>query len=346
MPFLKSLPSLCVALGFADPDKLLQQACKEAEGGESFLEFRLDHLRQPKAGLEAVHEFLAKHSDCVILATCRHRQNLGRFNGSIDEQVCLLEAAVAAGAKAVDLEIESAESAPAALAHLREAGPVIVSYHNFDTTPAMDAVVRRMQRCPADAYKIVTTARKPTDIARLLALLKTHDKTPIIVFSMGEVGFASRVLSPLHGGLFTYAAPSAAEGTAPGQVSAHVMRHLYRIGKLSRTSKVFGVIADPVGHSMSPVVHNRAFQARRIDAVYLPFLVPSPHLKDFMTLAADLPVAGFSVTIPHKQKILRYLDAVDPLARRIGAVNTVWRKAGRWRGLNADAPAVDRKSVV
>jgi 3-dehydroquinate dehydratase/shikimate dehydrogenase len=157
---------------------------------------------------------------------------------------------------------------------------------------------------------------------------------------MGEIGFPSRVLSPRFGGLFTYAAPSAAEGTAAGQVSAKVLRHLYRFGKLSRSSRVYGVIADPVGHSISPAVHNRAFQARRIDAVYLPFLTPSPHLKDFMTLAEKLPIMGFSVTIPHKQAILRYLDAVDPLARRIGAVNTVWRKAGKWRGMNTDAEAV------
>ena len=54
----------------------------------------------------------------------------------------------------------------------------------------------------------------------------------------------------------------------------------------------------------------------------------------------ELPVAGFSVTIPHKQKIMRYLDVVDPLARRIGAVNTVWRKAGKWRGANTDAAGV------
>ena len=53
-----------------------------------------------------------------------------------------------------------------------------------------------------------------------------------------------------------------------------------------------------------------------------------------------LPLAGFSVTIPHKQKIIRYLDAVDPLARRIGAVNTVWRKAGKWRGTNTDAAGI------
>jgi 3-dehydroquinate dehydratase/shikimate dehydrogenase len=59
-----------------------------------------------------------------------------------------------------------------------------------------------------------------------------------------------------------------------------------------------------------------------------------------MALAEKLPLAGFSVTIPHKQKIMRYLSAVEPLARRIGAVNTVWRKAGKWRGTNTDAAGV------
>jgi 3-dehydroquinate dehydratase/shikimate dehydrogenase len=95
-----------------------------------------------------------------------------------------------------------------------------------------------------------------------------------------------------------------------------------------------------VRHSISPAVHNRAFQARRADAVYLPFLVTPGQLKDFMLLAGKLPLTGFSVTIPHKQKIIRYLDHVDPLARRIGAVNTVWRKAGKWRGANTDAAGV------
>jgi 3-dehydroquinate dehydratase/shikimate dehydrogenase len=100
------------------------------------------------------------------------------------------------------------------------------------------------------------------------------------------------------------------------------------------------VIGDPIRHSVSPAVHNRAFQARRIDSVYLPFLVHTGQLKDLLTLAEKLPLSGFSVTIPHKQKIIRYLDVVDPLARRIGAVNTVWRKAGKWRGTNTDADGV------
>jgi 3-dehydroquinate dehydratase / shikimate dehydrogenase len=70
--------------------------------------------------------------------------------------------------------------------------------------------------------------------------------------------------------------------------------------------------------------------------VYVPFLVDTGQLKDFMQLANELPLKGFNVTIPHKQKILRYLDIVDPLARRIGAVNTVWKKAGKWRGTTTD----------
>jgi len=131
-----------------------------------------------------------------------------------------------------------------------------------------------------------------------------------------------------------------AAGTSAGQVSARLLRHLYRVEKLGRSAKIYGVIADPIRHSISPAVHNRAFQSRRVDAVYLPFLVSPAYLRDFFSLAAKLPLAGFSVTIPHKQKIIRYLDVVDPLARRIGAVNTVWRKAGKWRGTNTDAAGV------
>ena len=113
-----------------------------------------------------------------------------------------------------------------------------------------------------------------------------------ILLAMGEIGFPSRILSPAFGGIYTYAAPLAAEGTAAGQVCARQLRGLYRIEKLGRTAKTFGVIADPVRHSLSPVLHNRAMQARRLDAVYLPFLVQPPHLRDF-TLAhyyRDVPL--------------------------------------------------------
>src|SRR5579862_4690378 len=340
MPQRISLPRICIALGFPEVDTLLAHARKEYEAGERFLEFRLDYLPTPEQGVAAIRKFLSRHADCTILATCRRHQNHGRYNGSVEEQVRILEAAIGAGATAVDIEIESAENCSERLQSLRSQTYVLLSYHNYGGTPPLDSVVRRMSRIPADGYKIVTTARKPSDNYRVLALARANSKTPMVLLAMGEMGFPTRVLSTALGGLYTYATPSAANGTASGQVCARQLRHLYRTEKFSRDVKIYGVIADPVRHSISPAVHNRAFQARRIDAVYLPFLVKPIQLKDFLILADKLPLTGFSVTIPHKQKILRYLDLIDPLARRIGAVNTVWRKAGKWRGTNTDAEGI------
>jgi 3-dehydroquinate dehydratase / shikimate dehydrogenase len=340
MPLFDSLPRIAVALGLPTADRLLQQARLEVEAGETLLEFRLDYLNDPEQGVRAMRRLLADRPECTVLATCRRHQNHGHFNGSIEEQIRILSAAVENGARAVDIEIESAEAALSKLDIFRGRARLILSYHNFEGTPAMETVFSRMLRVPADAYKIVTTARKPSDSLRVLSLARSHPRTPLILLAMGETGFPSRVLSPLFGGLYTYAAANSTEGTAAGQVCARQLRHVYHIEKLGRDSRIYGVIGDPVGQSISPAVQNRAFQARREDAVYLPFLVQSPQLKDFMLLATKLPLAGFSVTIPHKQKIIRYLDAVDPLARRIGAVNTVWRKAGKWRGSNTDAEGV------
>jgi 3-dehydroquinate dehydratase / shikimate dehydrogenase len=336
----RALPRICIALGLPDLVKLLEHARREAEAGETFLEFRLDYLERPEQGAEAIRGFLDQYPECMILATCRRHQNHGKFNGSIEDQVRLLDVAVKSGAHAIDIEIESAEVAPEKLGQFRGRAMVIISYHNFETTPPTEAILSRMTRIPADAYKIVTTPRKPSDYGRVLMLAKTHPRTQMVVLAMGELGFPTRVLSTAFGGLYTYAAPMTAAGTAAGQVGARQLRHLYRVEKLTRTPKIYGVIADPVRHSVSPAVHNRAFQARRIDAVYLPFLVAPPQLRDFFLLAGALPISGFSVTIPHKQKIIRYLDVVDPLARRIGAVNTVWRKAGKWRGTNTDVAGV------
>lgn len=335
-----ALPKFCIALGLPDASQLMSHARKEAEAGERFLEFRLDYLTKPMDGVKVISRFLEEYPDATLLATCRRHQNGGRYNGSIEEEIRILDAALDAGAKAVDVEIESAEHVSARLEGLRSRAWLIVSYHNFSGTPAMDPVLRRMQKVTADAYKIVTTARKPSDNHRVLALAKSNPKTNLILLAMGEAGFPTRVLSPAFGGIYTYAAPSAVEGTASGQVSARMLRNMFRVEKFTKAAKLFGVIADPVRHSISPVVHNRAFQTRRMDAVYLPFLVKPIQLKDFFAFADKMPLAGFSVTIPHKQKVIRYLDSVDPLAKRIGAVNTVWKKAGRWRGANTDAEGV------
>ncbi len=336
----RTLPRICIALGLPNVATLLEHARREADAGETFLEFRLDYLDFPEHGVAAIAEFLSERPDCTVLATCRRHQNHGKFNGGMDEQLHVLDLAVQHGAQAVDVEIETAEHMAEKLGTFRGRTQLIISYHNFETTPLIDPIIKRLTCIPADAYKLVTTARKPSDTGRILAASRQSPRIPLIVLAMGELGFPSRVLSPAFGGIFTYAAPISTEGTAAGQVSAKQLRNLYRVEKFTRQAKVYGVIADPVRHSISPAVHNRAFQSKRIDAVYLPFLLPPAQLRDFFGFAETTPITGFSVTIPHKRKVLRYLDVVDPLARRIGAVNTVWKRAGKWRGANTDAAGV------
>jgi len=334
------LPKICVALGFPNLKTLLNEARREALAGETFLEFRLDYLENPTAGAEAIAGFLTEFPECFLLATCRRLQNHGQFRGTVQQQLRVLTAAVESGAQAFDAEIETAEDAPADLAILRSRAQLIVSYRNYECTPPVERLLKRLQRVPADVYKLVTTARKVSDSGRVLALTRFDPRVPAVCLAMGEMGLPSRVLAMAFGSLFTYAAPSSGEGTAPGQVTAQQLRHLYHADRLTRNAKVYGVVASPVRHSISPAVHNRAFQAKRMDSTYLPFLVPKGKLTDFIKFADLTGLAGFSVTIPHKRAILKLLDHVDPLAKRIGAVNTVYRKAGKWRGANTDAAGV------
>src|ERR1700721_2557201 len=192
--------------------------------------------------------------------------------GSIEEQLCMLDLAIENGARAIDIEIETAEVVPARCAELRTKAHLIVSWHHFETTPPLDPVLKRMRKVPADFYKLVSTARKPTDTGRILAASRLSPKIPLVTLAMGELGFPSRVLSTGLGAIYTYAAPAHVQGTAAGQVNARQLRSLYRIDKFTKSAKIFAVIADPVRQSVSPHVHNRAFQSRRIEAVYVPRL--------------------------------------------------------------------------
>src|SRR5262245_52547218 len=180
-----SFPRICIALGISDPVHLFEYADREAEASESFLEFRLDYLSRPEQGIDVIGKVLDRHPNCAILVTCRRHQNHGRFNGGIEDQIRILEAGSAAGAHAVDVEIETAELASERLQTLRRGAKLVISYHNFESTPNLDQVLMRMTRIPADVYKIVTTARKPSDCARILTLARSNPRVPLVVLAMG-----------------------------------------------------------------------------------------------------------------------------------------------------------------
>lgn len=303
------------------------------------VELRLDWLRND---LERTR-FLgwlkkSKFRHVTFLVTCRRREGGGKFAGGVERQLYWLVQAREAGCQWCDLEVETLRRLPEQSVREYPVPPrVLLSIHNFERTPAFLRSVKLSDRGQADALKIAAKARTIRDSIRLLRVVRSSKN--LVVIPMGESGLPARILALREGSALAYA-PVAAS-TAPGQASLHDMKYLYRAHALTRRTRVYGVIGDPVGHSLSPLLHNTGFAARGIDAVYLPFLVHQ--FADFLTAVPEFGVHGFSVTLPHKQTVLKHLRECDPLAADIGAVNTVVvRPDGSLYGCNTDYVGVLR----
>src|ERR1700722_3472733 len=267
----------------------------------------------------------------TFLATCRRRAGGGRLSGGVQAELHWLAQAREAGCSWCDLEIETLRDLSGkSLSELRLPPHILLSLHDFQRLPSQ---LRPLEsdHPGVDALKIAAQARSFRDSLRLLRLARRSRN--LVAVPMGEVGLPARILALREGSALAYA--PIGEATAPGQVSLYSLKHLYRAHELTRRTRVYGVIGDPVGHSLSPLLHNTGFIARKIDAVYLPFLVKD--LRDFLKALPEFGIRGFSVTIPHKQSILKHLQEIDPLAAQIGAVNTVvLRRDGSLFGCNTD----------
>lgn len=349
MPVPLQLPKVCVCIGHAEARHAADLAVASCDRGESFLELRIDHLDDPTAGPGIVERIVRSHPGTTVVATCRRVPYGGRFAGPLNQQVSILLEAVAAGAGIVDIEIEAFADSPDVLDPFRGICTTLVSFHDFGRTPELAPVIRRLAATRADILKVATHVKRPSDNLRLLALCEDRDN--VVVTGMGDTGSLARLLSPARRGLFTYVAPDppasgqgctevVAAPTAPGQISAAAVRDLYRVPSASADTPVFAVIAKPVGHSMSPLIHNRSFQAVGYDGLYVPMLVEPDHIADFFHAARNLPIRGASVTIPHKQSVIPHLDRVDEAALEIGAVNTIYWDQGRMCGTNTDARGI------
>lgn len=108
-----------------------------------------------------------------------------------------------------------------------------------------------------------------------------------------------------------------------------------------RQKSIYGIIGDPVHHSLSPLMHNAAFKALKADAEYKLFPLQEEELNNFFTelKAKDSPIFGLNVTVPYKEKVIEYLDSLSPFARKVMAVNTIVISPSRTReGFNTDGP--------
>ena len=321
---------ICVSIARGRHRFLLAELRHLGEQGVGLVELRLDCI-QTNIQLKR----LLADRPCPVIITCRRKSDGGHWAHSEEARLTVLRTAIAEGVDYVDLEDDIAATIP-------RFGPTrrIISHHDFYRTPDdLAGLHRSLAALDADVVKIATLANHPNDSLRMLELVRSSS-IPTVGLCMGEIGTPSRILAGRFGAAFTFAPLNPEKILAPGQVVWGQLRDSYRYDAITPATKIYGVIADPVGHSLSPVIHNAACAAAGIDAVYLPFLVPSGHLRDFIQAAGRWPLAGLSVTIPHKESVLGLVSSRDALVEEIGAANTLrFTDDARIDSFNTDATA-------
>ncbi len=328
---------LCVPITVEPDDAGPRRALEDARAAQAatadIVEFRIDNIASDApdapdapdaAALADSAAALVAESPLPAIVTCRSATEGGSWTGD-DTAVAAIYRALADAPNPpayLDIEFASLERSPELAALARElkdrarAGAVtprvIASLHDFHTRPAdiNRRLARMRDRDDIAVIKIAHRARSLRDNLELFEILATRDR-PTIALGMGEFGLMSRVLAPKFGGFLTFATLREESATAPGQPTVAELLDLYRFRSINAKTQVFGVIGWPIGHSKSPAAHNAAFAAAGFDGVYLPLPVPPEweHFKATLGALVDDPrlgIAGASVTIPHKQHLVRY----------------------------------------
>lgn len=339
------MTALCAAIFVHDLAQAQADVARATEAGADLVELRIDEFTD-----EAQVRKLVEACILPAVVTCRAAWEGGQCQLSDDKRLEILESACHGKTRYLDVELEAVRRGN----DLPVGRPVICSFHDFDGRPArLHNIVLEMNQRPGAVNKIVWTARSIRDCFEAFELLLTRTK-PTIALCMGEAGVITRILAKKFGAFLTFASVEAHTGTAPGQITIDQLKRLYRWDAITPETRVYGVVASPVKHSMSPAIHNAAFTEVGHDGVYVPLLVEGSYesFKAFMEMAlamAPLHLSGLSVTIPHKANALQYLKeksgAIEPLAAQIGAVNTIVidRPAAgevRLAGYNSDYAAI------
>jgi 3-dehydroquinate dehydratase/shikimate dehydrogenase len=210
---------------------------------------------------------------------------------------------------------------------------LILSSHNFEGRfENLNIIYEQIFTAfPSAIAKTAYQAEHINDCFEAFDVLKKHGKKAIAI-CMGQAGIISRIIAKKLGAFLTFASIQDKAATAPGQLTIEEMKTRYRFDITNNKTELFGIVGDPVGHSIGPIVHNACFEAEKMNRVYLPLLVTGgqAEFNEFLnniTIRSWLDFRGFSVTIPHKTNALEYARAkgeyIEPLAAKIGAVNTL-----------------------
>ncbi len=318
---------ICVSIREATSEKAASAAVRAAAWAD-LVEIRADYIDHPDLSL------LFRASRKPVIFTLRLRQEGGCYEGSERNRLETILRAAQSGADYVDIEFSASWQVI-----LQSVPPekVILSHHNFKDTPAdLSSLLDSMASSGAGILKIAVLAHSLGDNLRIADLLERarQRRVKLCALAMGPAGVASRILSSHWGSWMTFASIPGGEATADGQLPADVLKHIYRIREIGVETQLYGVLGKPLGHSMSPQIHNAAFAARGKNAVFLP--LEAAGFDDFLQFHASCPLQGIAVTIPYKGDACAHAHSLSVAAEQTQAVNTLIFNGGRWHGENTD----------
>ncbi len=335
---------ICVSVCAETANELIEQI-KRAEELADVIELRFDCLEKAETEiLWKIIKNLLKRFTGVFLVTLRPFEQGGKRKLTFAErEEFWLHSHVFEFVEWADLELDFSEEKINRYWG-KAFDKIIKSFHDFEKVPSNIIEIYNQVLENSELAKIAVQADDITDsiaVWKLLEKAKSENKQ-IIPIAMGEAGKWTRILGLAHGAFMTYAAIETGSETAPGQISAADLIETYRVKELDEQTEVYGIIGGNTSYSMSPYIHNAAFKFHNLNAVFVPFAVKNlgEFIKRFVrreTREIELNLKGFSVTIPHKQAIIKHLDFVDETARKIGAVNTVKIVGDKLHGYNTDA---------
>jgi 3-dehydroquinate dehydratase / shikimate dehydrogenase len=300
---------------------------RDAASGADIVEVRLDGVDRPDAA-GAIEGRLRP-----VIVTCRPRWEGGAFDGSETERRQIISQAIAAGAEFVDVELRSEFVAD--IVRMRRGRGVIASTHIYGAAPKDVAErVRCLRSTGAEVVKFATDVSSLTETLPLYELGAGTDARAEgqdhVLIAMGPHGTHTRVLSARLKNRWTYCG----DGVAPGQIPAARMLSEFHFKRIRADTDLYAVVGSPIAHSLSPAMHNAGFAQAGLNAAYV--ALDARDAKDFVSFAHAMNLRGASITAPLKVSLMTEMDELEPLAKEVGAVNTLAVRGGRWIGANTD----------
>jgi len=286
---------------------------------------------------------LRSSTDVPIIFTLRSKEQGGNFVGQEKEYFNILNIGKRLACEFVDLEMCWNENAINGFLQDSRKFKVISSLHNYTDKVTESGMRENMLKCfrngQVDVVKVVGFANNLQDNITLQNAIENVKEisVPIIAICAGEKGKLSRVLNKFMTPVTHSLLPIKA---APGQLSVNEIHSIRTsLGMMDDTINYY-LYGNPISHSRSPHIHNTGFLFHNLARKYS--LFDTKEIEKVAESLRRIDTGGGSITIPHKENIIRYLDDVSPSATKIGAVNTVYKEKGRLLGTNTDWFAIHK----